>query len=211
MFQRSNILSFVFFTIAFTLLISCKHESNSVEIYLVKNRIDTKEGVPLSEIKEFKQKNSPFSKAFINGTKYDTVKRDFILAGSFDAKYNQLKKEPFILDSEIELLDTIKSEIHLTPSGFKKIKELKPDMIHGIQFVICSNKIPVFTGYFWSINSSHMSTWNCIEYNYLDEKQNNPLKLFKGEGTHLPNKSKIHFKDYKYLVEAFKNNNKLKE
>lgn len=200
----------MFLSVIFTLVTSCKQESNSIEIYLVKNRIETKEGIPLSEIKGFEQNNS-FSKAFINGTKYDTVKRDFILAGSFDAKYNQLKKEPFILDSEIELLDTIKSQIHLTPSGFKKVKELKPDMIHGIQFVVCSNKIPVFTGYFWSKYSSHMSTWNCVEYDHLVTSGNNPLKLFKGEGANLPNKSKIHFKEFKYFVEALKKTNRLKE
>lgn len=189
---------------------SCKNENDRIEIYLIKSRVASKEGIPLSKIKEFREDNS-FSKDFINGTNYDTIKHEFILAGSFDVRSNQLPIEPFILDSEIELLDTIKNEIYLTDSGLKKIKELEPNMIHGTQFVICNNKKPVFTGYFWSKYSSYMSTWNCIEYDHLDTKNNKKLKFFKGSGTNLPIKNKINFGEYKNFIEAFKKTNRLIE
>lgn len=212
MYKKNNVLILFFLTLLFILIISCEKQSNCIEIYLIKNkRIKTNEGIPLSKVIGFNNDNNSFSEAFVNGTKYDTVRKKFILAGAFNTTYDQLAKTPLIIDSEIEFLDTIKSEIHLTSLGFKKIKDLKPDMIHGIQFVVCNNKKPVFTGYFWSKYSSYTSTWNCIEYNHLDTIDNNPLKLFKGDGTNQPIKGKIHFKKYKNFIEAFKNSKRLKE
>lgn len=188
---------------------SCMKNDNSIEIYLLNERVETNEGVSLDKIKEYVENRNTFSKTFIDGTRYDTIKHEFIFAGKFEVKESQINKDPFIFDAEIESLDIVNGKILFSESGYKKIKAIKPDMIHGVQFVICNNKKPIFTGYFWNKYSSYVSTWNCLEYDHFDKKAGNQLEIYKGNGIDKIHKSKIDFNQYKDFVNAFKESNRL--
>jgi len=80
-------------------------------------------------------------------------------------------------------LDTISGKIELTAEAINKIVDLKSSMKHGIKFVICQDKEPLSTGYFWSSLSSYGSTWNCIEYNHSKKvSSSTKLNIYMGNG-----------------------------
>src|SRR5436190_2278445 len=111
----------IFFSIISLFLItltSCTKNDDLIEVYLLKERIETNEGIPLSKIKEFKADDT-YSKSFIEGTNYDTIKHEYIFAGKFEVTDNQMQSEPLVLDSEIMSLDTLNGEIQFRESEYK--------------------------------------------------------------------------------------------
>lgn len=206
--MRKNNLYFikrlVFFS--FIIFISCQQKVDELEIYLLKQRVVSTEGIPISEARKIKEFKSIYGE-FNDDTNFDIINKRFIFGGKFDVKLSQLEKEPFIKDSEIKSIDTIKGEISFTKSASDKIKKLRPNMINGKQFAICLNKKVVFTGYFWSKYSSYLGTWNCIEYNHLDDKTN-LFSIYKSNGMNKI-RTKINFKEYYDLVKYLNDTNRL--
>lgn len=142
---------------------------------------------------------------------YDNSKNEFIYADKFEAAKNDLKTFPLISESEIINIDTVAGTINLSKSGVDKIIKLQPNMKHGIPFAICVNRVPVFTGYFWSTFSSYGSTWNCIQYNHTEVVQSpTDLLLYKGNGLNASRREKIKFSDYPELIHSLAENQKIK-
>ncbi|MEN2399120.1 hypothetical protein GKZ90_0004995 [Flavobacterium sp. MC2016-06] len=189
-------------------LTSCVEPKHSIEIYLLKERIKSNEGIPVDKIKNFdKIVDTVFLKTIGKTANYDTIKKEFIYAGRFEVNSNQIELNPLINDSEIINLNVQSSNLKFSESAIKKIKKLKAPMQNGIQFVICDNKKPLFSGYFWNSYSSYGSTWNCIEYNNI--KINEELKIYKGNGIDATKRISINFADSKELIDAFRATNRL--
>ena len=118
-------------------LIGCsKSEQHSIEIYLLKDRVNTNEGVSLDKVKHFPKIDTTALKEIANTVRYDTVNKEFIYAGSFRVKENQIEPTPLIKNEEILGLSIENSEIKLAAEAANKIIALKPSMKGGIQFVI---------------------------------------------------------------------------
>ncbi|MPT33558.1 MAG: hypothetical protein E2604_00350 [Flavobacterium sp.] len=192
-------------------LTSChKSEQHSIEIYLLKDRLNTDEGVSLEKIKDFPEMDSTALKEMPKTVRYDTLNKEFIYAGSFHANKNQVEPTPLIKNEDVLGLDVENSEIKLSAESANKIIALKPSMKDGIQFVITDNKNPVMTGYFWSSYSSYGSTWNNIEYDHT-KKVDKPifLRMYKGHGINAAKREAIPFSDFKDLVNAFSQSDRL--
>lgn len=190
-------------------LVSCVETKHSIEIYLLKERVTSNEGIPFSKTKDFAKMDSVNLDPIAKITNYDTIKKEFIYAGKFEVNPNQMDSNPLINDSEIINLNTKKGNLRFSETAIKKIKDLKAPMQNGIQFVICDNKKPLFTGYFWNSYSSYGSTWNCIEYNNMNIKDE--LKIYKGNGIDATKRTSVDFEKSKELIEAFKATNRLIE
>lgn len=190
-------------------LCSCVETKHSIEIYLLKERVKSNEGVPVAEIKDFNKMDTISLKAIGKTANYDNIKKEFIYAGRFEVNSNLIDSTPLIYDSEIINLNTQKGNLKFSESAIKKIKELKAPMQNGIQFVICDNKKPLLTGYFWNSYSSYGSTWNCIEYNNIKVKDE--LKIYKGNGIDATKRTSIDFSKSIELIEAFRITNRLIE
>lgn len=192
-------------------LIGChKSEQHSIEIYLLKDRVNTNEGVSLEKIKGFPEIDTIALKEMPKTVKYDTLNKEFIYAGSFHVNKNQIESTPLIKNEDVLGLNIDNSEIKLSAEAANKIIALKPSMKDGIQFVITDNKNPVMTGYFWSSYSSYGSTWNNIEYDHT-KKVDKPifLRMYKGHGINAAKRETIPFSDFKDLVNAFSQSDRL--
>ena len=95
-----SLILFVFFT-------SCKQNiinKPKIEIYLPKERIESKDGIKLTREMFEVPKDSTISEYFDYRLKYqrlDTVNNREINAGSFEANESNLKDLPLIEDNEI--------------------------------------------------------------------------------------------------------------
>jgi hypothetical protein len=201
-------ITFIAFILTF---ISCKKEEDKIEIYLLKDRILSSEGIPLIEREGFLKtdKNLEFAKYL----RYDTISKQMIYGGRFEVKTDDLLAEPFIEDEEIIEVNLNTSEFILSQKGKNKIKELKPSMKHGIQFVICVNRKPILTGYFRSNISSYILNWNYIGYDYInssfDTKNDINFVIRKNDGYLDWKPYKINLLDYPELVESLKKSRRL--
>lgn len=141
---------------------------------------------------------------------YDSIQKEFLYAPKFEVSQNLLNEKPLIIGDEILCLDTVSGKIELSAEAINRIVALNPSMKHGIKFVICKNKEPLFTGYFWSSLSSYGSTWNCIEYNHT-KKAVEPTKfgIYKGNGIDPTKREKIDFTNYPILLKDFQDSGKV--
>ena len=205
---NKGFILFLFISLNF---ISCnkKSDEHSIEIYLLNDRIKSNDGIPISKIKDFKKMDTIFLKSISNIANYDTKTKEFIYAGKFEVNSEQINSSPLITNNEITNFNLKTNKIELSTSGATKIMNLKPSMKNGIQFVICDNKKPLLTGYFWSSYSSYGSTWNCIEFDQTSV--NKKLNLYKGNGIDVTKRTHIDFNNFKEFVKVFKQTNKLIE
>ncbi len=157
------LLSFLFF--------SCNNHQDKIEIYLLKNRIRTTEGIPVLEYVKLKNIKYDENLENLKDCNFDSVSKKFIFGGKFNIEKESLEKEPFITNEDILKLNLKKSEIILSEIGRQKIAQLKPNMKYGIQFAICVNKKPLLTGYFRSIYSSYIYNWNYINYDHYNKEK----------------------------------------
>ncbi|AWA31032.1 hypothetical protein HYN48_13595 [Flavobacterium magnum] len=198
---------------SFLIFFSCKNAEDKIEIYLLKERIRSSEGVSLIEYA--KKQNLPIEEEITSQAKanYDTLKKQFIYGGKFDVIDKDISKKPLIEDNEVLGLNLSKSEFLLSTSGEKKIESLKPNMKFGIQFVICVNRKPCLTGYFRSNISSYIYNWNYIGYDYFkhDDKtahdKNFVIRQNAGYEKWKPILTKIN--EYPSLISALKKTNRL--
>lgn len=186
-------------------LTSCTKTKDSIEIYLLKNRIKSNEGISISG----KTINMSDTNDIKSITSYDTVKKEFIYAGKFEVNSKYLNDSPLITDSEIISLNLKKGTIKLSKTGIEKIDKLRIPVKEGTQFAICVNKKPLLTGYFWNFFSSYGSTWNCIES--INPKIKDELKIYKGSGIDATKRTSVSFDNAQELVKTFRITNRLIE
>lgn len=154
------------------LIFSCKNNQDKVEIYLLKNRVRTSEGIPSLEYMKLKNIKYDENLEFVKNCNYDSISKQFIFGGKFKVNKENLETEPLITDENIIKLKIKNSELILSDYAKNKISNLKPDMKYGIQFAICVNKEPVLTGYFRSVYSSFIYNWNYIAYDNYNKQKN---------------------------------------
>ena len=201
-------ITFIVFILTF---ISCKKEEDKIEIYLLKDRILSSEGIPLIESEGFLKTDKNLKSATY--LRYDTISRQIIYGGRFEVKTTDLLAEPFIEDEEIIEVNLNKSEFILSQKGKNKINKLKPNMKYGIQFVICVNRKPTLTGYFRSNISSYVLNWNYIGYDYIissfDTKNDINFVIRKNDGYLDWKPYKTNLLDYPELLESLKKSGRL--
>src|SRR6187402_610310 len=99
----NNKINFQISFILFVVLnfISCNSNSNhAIEIYLLKERIGSKDGIAISDIKNLKDLDTSNLKSISKIARYDTINKEFIYAGKFNVSQNQIDTSPLIKDSE---------------------------------------------------------------------------------------------------------------
>lgn len=154
------------------LIFSCENNQDKIEIYLLKNRIRTSEGIPSLEYMKLKNIKYDENLEFVKNCNYDSISKQFIFGGKFKVNKENLKAEPLITDENIIKLKIKNNELILSDYAKNKISNLKPDMKYGIQFAICVNREPVLTGYFRSVYSSIIYNWNYIAYDNYNKQKN---------------------------------------
>jgi len=182
---------------------SCK-KRDLVEIYLLKKVKPNKIGVKLS------------SNDVFDTTTYDSVKNTYYKWTDFNYTQSDLKEFPFISDSEIISLDTLKGEITFNNQASQRIIKSTDGFQRSKQFIITVNKKPVMNGYFHNIYSSFGTDWNTIKFEDLKNIEKSDLEsynfaIYKGKG--LKNafgKNKIYYKEYPLLIHALKGSNRIK-
>lgn len=197
------------------LAVACHKPEDVIEIYLLKERIRSHEGIPVLDY--VRKKNIPYHKNIENlkDVNYDSISKEYIWAGAFEALNTDLTPTPLIGNDEIELLNLKRSELQLSTAGKKKIQGLKPNYKYGIQFVICVNKEVCFTGYFRENRSSNIFNWNYIDYNYeksdLKVKHEENFVIRQNKNYYSVRPILTDLRKYPKLVAAFKNTNRLEE
>lgn len=191
---------------------SCENNSDKIEIYLLKNRIRSSEGISITEHDSFIK--TPKSLKLFEFVNYDTISGDWIYGGKYEVSKNDLNKTPLIHNDEILSVNLEKSELILTDSGKKKIEKIKPNMKYGVQFTICVNKEPQLVGYFRSNISSYVYNWNYIGYDYYkhDIKVNKEkgFIIYKNESYEKWKPYKSNLLEYPELIKVLKESNRLK-
>jgi hypothetical protein len=196
--------------VSLLLLSSCKKNEHVIEIYELKSRAKNLHGISAKNYLS-SGKDSIYLNIINENTTIDTLKRELIFADEFLVDINNLKNTPIIKDSEIKFLDTIKNQIEFSESAKKKLSKLKGHTKEGIQFVITDNKKPVMSGYLWNEFSSNYSNWNCISYCVRYKEDNHPNFLYRGIGRENLLGHPIDFKNYKELIKAFVESNRIKK
>lgn len=155
-------------------VLSCANEKDKIEIYLLKERIRSSEGIPILEYAT--HQNYPLTQEItsIEKANFDTVKKQIIYGGEFSVSKEQINNLPLIKDTEIIKFDSNTNQLIFSASGRKKIENLKPSMKFGTQFVICVNGEPSLTGYFRNHFSSYIYNWNYIHYQYSKNVSQTP-------------------------------------
>jgi hypothetical protein len=153
-------------------LISCqKKHQDVIEIYLTKERIPHKVGVPFEEIPKYVNidlTDPVFGRYDHFFVSYDTISKDFVFLGEFDIRRENLKEEPFITNDEILGFDFEKSNVVVSGNSYYKFSDKRIGNLN--QFVICINKKPVINGYFLSGMSSAYIDWYAMYYLPYSEK-----------------------------------------
>jgi hypothetical protein len=174
---------------------SCQKKDN-VEIYLLKEVKPNKIGVKYLNDDKY------------DTTTYDSIKNIYYKWGDFDYEKVDLNEKPFISNSEILSLDTLKGVIKFNRNASQRIIKITSDFHRSKQFVITVNGKPVMNGYFHNIFSSFGTDWNTIRFEDLKNIENKELKfyqfnIYKGKG--LKNnfdKAKINYSEYPTLIDA---------
>ncbi len=189
-----------------------------IEIYLVKSRILTYEGVLLKETYEYKKFRLDTKSYYSNkkNEKFDTVTNQLIYGGKYKISENNLKSSPLIEDSEILFLCKDSSQIQLSNSGFRKLQNLNYKDDDGRQYVITVNKKPVLNGYLMSRRySSRVYSHNFLLFDEIVENEkpaeNHPLEIFcVNSYIDFSKKTKTDLNNYPLLINAFKKTDRLK-
>jgi hypothetical protein len=195
------------------LLFSCEKHEEKIEIYLLKNRIRTTEGIPVLEFVKLKNIKYDENLENVKGCNFDSISMKLIYGGKFNVQKENLETKPLIEDEDILKLNIKKSELILSEIGRQKIAKLKPNMKYGIQFAICVNRKPLMTGYFRTIYSSYVYNWNHINYDHynkekrIDKDTNFVIRQNKDYEKWKPTLTELE--KYPELIKAFKETNRL--
>lgn len=203
----------------FILFCSCSKKENDlkIEIYLVKSRILTYEGVLLKETNEYKKfrldTHSFYSRK--KDEKFDTVTNQLIYGGKYKVSQYDLKSSPLIEDGEILFLYKDSSQIQLSNSGFRKLQNFNYKDDDGRQYVITVNKKPVLNGYLMSRYSSKVYSHNFLLFDEIVENEkpveNHPLEIFcVNSYIEFSKNTKTDLNNYPLLINAFKKTDRLK-
>ncbi len=163
---------------------SCSEKPDVIEIYLTKNKIETYEGIPLTDELKSKLKEQGHSENYINEVRMNITKNKLVYTGHFLVKKEDLEEKPFIKNSEIIGLDFENSEIHFSKSVAQKILNSLPkwqkNNYFGKQFVLCHNKKVVLSGYFLNNMTSYWSnTYQIFYYQLPKSQENDTIKTVK--------------------------------
>jgi len=197
------------------LLFSCENHKEKIEVYLLKNRVKTTEGIAVLEYVKLKKIKYDTNLENIKDCNYDSISKQLIYGGKFTVDKKNIETKPLITDEEVLKLNLKKSELILSEIGRNRITQLKPNMKDGIQFVICVNKQPYLTGYFRSNISSNIYNWNYIGYDYFDHKiatiHDKNFVIRQNEGYEKWKPILCNLNQYPKLVSAFRNTNRIIE
>jgi hypothetical protein len=201
------------------LCISCKQEPK-IEIYLLKERVEFYEGVPILEAEKFKDRREYILADGLQDSRWDTIENRFVFAGEFNVAPNQLEDKPFISDEEIRRFYKRDNAIVFDSILNQKIKNLKPHMRTGVQFALTVDQKVVLTGYWWSTFSSY---W-CDTYHIYTSpnssfpespdvpKEDEEVLYFIDYGSFAPEHKKKERPPYPpQLIEAFRSSGRLFE
>lgn len=192
------------------LCISCKQEPK-IEIYLLKERVEFYEGVPILEVEKFKDDKQHIINEYLHKSRWDTIKDDFIFMGKFNVMPKDLQNEPFIRDNEIVSLNLKEDFLNLDATAVKKFTMLDNDMRYGTQFVIVVDDKALLTGYFLNYFSSYWCHTFHILYTSSPDNtnKNSSFEIFEGP---IKYTCGINKPDYpKELIEAFRSSGRLIE
>ncbi|SCZ01242.1 hypothetical protein [Flavobacterium caeni] len=189
----------------------CTKKEHLIEIYTFKTRANNLNGINAEKYLLDNKKIDPeFIYEIGKTTTIDTLKQELIYAGEFKIEVTNLNTLPFITDKEILSLDTEQSKLKLSKSACEKISQLPGFHREGLQFVITDNRIPIFSGYFWSTFSSYGSHWYCLSYKPKQENCNEQFfDLTKADGMKSPMGTRVNFRNFNKMVESFKYSNRL--
>ena len=175
----------VFIYLLFLIVMSsCQKKSQDIiEIYLTKERIPHKVGVPFDEMSKYVDVDLTegfFGRYDYFFVSYDTINKKPIYLGEFEVKKEDLEEEPFITNDEILGFDFEKSELVINNKATnrisKEIKELQ-------QFVVCVNNKPQIKGYFQNVMSSKIfETFNLFYFKSQDELKDENYHLILHSG-----------------------------
>lgn len=184
------------FILVFT---SCqKTNQDVIEIYLTKERIPHKVGVPFKEMPKYVDidlTDPVFGRYDYFFVSYDTINQRPIYLGEFDVQKEDLEPEPFIKNCEIIGFDFEKSELVINNKATNRISEEIKELQ---QFVICVNNKPQIKGYFQNVMSSKIfETFNLF---YFKSQEN-----LKDENYHLILHSGIAKNEF--IIPNFKSQN----
>lgn len=195
------------------LFLACDNHKDKIEIFLLKHRIRTTEGIPVLEYVKLKNIKYDENLKNLQDCNYDSVSKSFIYGGRFTIEKESLEAEPLLKDEDVLKLNLKKSELILSENGRQKIAHLKPNMINGVQFAICVNRKPLLTGYFRSIYSSYIYNWNYINYDdnnkekWIDKDSNFIIR--QNQGYQKWNPIVTDLSRYPELITAFKKTKRL--
>ena len=164
------------FILVFT---SCqKTNQDVIEIYLTKERIPHKVGVPFKEMPKYVDidlTDPVFGRYDYFFVSYDTIKKDFIYLGEFELKKEDLEDEPFITNDEILGFDFEKSNLILSGKSYEKFSSKIPPLS---QFVVYINNNPTIGGYFLSpMSSAYFENYAIYYFNYTKEYKEDTIEL----------------------------------
>ena len=209
-----NFKSVIILSLTFLLVVSCQEKKDKIEIYLLNKRIVSSEGIPIEKL-EFYDSISSKGKELYKDCVFDLKDSCAICSGKFEVKNEDINHKPLVDDKEVLSFNLKENSIKISKNGVEKISCLEPNYLKGVQFVVCVNKEPKFTGYFSSVFSSYLPTWNFLSY--LPQKQSKG-ELIKEEDFVVRRdsvNSKVKVvdvsKEYPELIQAFKNTNRLLE
>lgn len=198
-----------------SLLFSCENHKEKIEVYLLKNRVQTTEGMTVLEYVKLKKIKYDSNIENIKDCIYDSISKQLIYGGKFSVDKENIETKPLITDEDVLKLNLKKSELILSEIGRNRITQLKPNMKDGIQFVICVNKQPYLTGYFRSNISSNIYNWNYIGYDYFDHKiatiHDKNFVIRQNDGYEKWKPILCNLNQYTKLVSAFRNTNRIIE
>jgi len=200
------------------ILSSCQKKNQDViEIYLTKERIPHKIGIPFHEMSKYIDidiTDNGFGRYDNFFVSYDTIGKDFIFLGEFDIKRENLEEEPFITNDEIIGFDFEKSNLILSGKSYEKFSSEIPPLS---QFIVCINNKPTIGGYLLSpMSSAYLENYAIYYFNYTKEykKDTIELSLFLGkkfEGVEIPEFKTSNPEFYQVFQTRNKENNIFEE
>lgn len=197
-------------------------DAPKIEIFLPKERIKTKDGTAITRewnfIESMRGDSSMIRENNIlrEFARLDTITNNFIYAGSYDAKENDLEDNPFIYENEIISFDFQTSEIEISASGVEKLWDLQSNFNYSRQFVITEDRKPILTGYFYSsFSSSYVKHFFIMHESGNDEMKKPIFEKHKFRIEYNPESEynfdldKYDFKSNTEFYKAFKESGKI--
>lgn len=190
-------------------LISCNQKKDEdIEIYLLKNRIESYEGVPLRTAIKDSVILKQVLESWGEGVRIDTINDKPIFMGHFQVDKKNLQEKPFVVDSEILGLDFKNSRIYFKKSVAERIYDSLPNWNKrkqfGKQFVLCHNHKIILNGYLIPSFSSYWSNSYQIYFHRLPDENDTITRVGYSFNYGL-NFEENNLKKHKHLYEAFKN------